>query len=250
MASTSESGALGARRENGRTAAAAATLAVGGLKLAGGAAMSLAAGAWRKAPGTAASPGVGAGSGKITTVEVRSHEGDSQPWVLVDVARSGAEAAETAKWSHKARAFRSLEKAEGERREHYARWSQAQAATLLALQRQAARGREEQAECVAFLQQRAAADTGYATTLSKHRLGGKPVSQLADLRAAALPGGAGSGCQALSDAGGCAELAAVMSVLGCMLTNAAERIQRFGEQGGLGKELQVGHGQCTATLLA
>ena len=48
------------------------------------------------------------------------------------------------------------------------------------------------------------------------RLCCEQVSELADLRAAALPGGAGSGCAPLCDAGGCSELAAVMSVLGCM----------------------------------
>ena len=55
------------------------------------------------------------------------------------------------------------------------------------------------------------------------------MSELADLRAAALPGGAGSGCAPLCDAGGCSELAAVMSVLGCMLHHAAEKLTRFGE---------------------
>ena len=52
---------------------------------------------------------------------------------------------------------------------------------------------------------------------------------MADLRAAALPGGAGSGCAPLCDAGGCSELAAVMSVLGCMLHHTAEKLTRFGE---------------------
>eukprot|EP00962_Isochrysis_galbana_P036964 scaffold12850_cov109-Isochrysis_galbana.AAC.8 len=221
----------------------AAQVAVGGLKIAGGAALRVAAGAWRRTPATRASAGwhdkSAGGGGKITTREVRSHEGDPQPWMLVDVAQSGAEATQSAKWSLKAQAFRSMEKAEEQRKEHFAQWSAAQASSLAALQRQAARGKEEQAECVAFLQQRAAADLAYAASFSKHRLGGKPVSQLADLRAAALPGVPGSGAPALSDAGGCAELAVVMSVLGCMLSHAADRLQRFGEQGGLGKELQA-----------
>ena len=52
---------------------------------------------------------------------------------------------------------------------------------------------------------------------------------MADLRAAALPGGAGSGCAPLCDAGGCSELAVVMSVLGCMLHHTAEKLTRFGE---------------------
>ena len=45
--------------------------------------------------------------------------------------------------------------------------------TLAALQKQAAKGREEQADCLSFLQQRAAADLAYAASFSKHRLGGK-----------------------------------------------------------------------------
>lgn len=57
---------------------------------------------------------------------------------------------------------------------------------------QVTRGREEQAECVAFLQQRAAADLAYAASFARHRLGGRSVAHLADLRAAALPGGAGT----------------------------------------------------------
>jgi hypothetical protein len=219
---------------------AAAHVAVGGLKIAGGAALRVAAGAWRRTPATrtcADMPGASGGGGTITTREVRSHEGDPQPWMLVDVAQSGAEATQSAKWSLKAQAFRSMEKAEEQRKEHYALWSTAQASSLTALQRQASRGKEELAECVAFLQQRAAADLAYAASFSKHRLGGKPIAQLADLRSAALPGAPGSGAPALSDAGGCAELAAVMSVLGCMLSHAADRLHRFGEQAGLSKEL-------------
>jgi len=193
-----------------------------------------ATGSWRTPP-----PPAAVMNAAITTSEVRSHEGDAQPWMMVDVARTDAEARLSAQWALKASAFRTLEQAETTRREHFSGWSAAQASTLAALQKQAAKGRGEQADCLSFLQQRAAADLAYAASFSKHRLGGKKVSELADLRAAALPGGAGSGCAPLCDAGGCSELAAVMSVLGCMLHHAAEKLTRFGESGGLAKELSA-----------
>ena len=50
------------------------------------------------------------------------------------------------------------------------------------LQRQSSAGREEQLECVTFLQQRAQADAQYATSITKQRLGRRPVAELSDLR--------------------------------------------------------------------
>ena len=106
--------------------------------VAGGAALRAATSAWRKATAHTAGPAaedVSVGAA-ITPREERSHEGDAQPWMLVDVARSEREAAQSARWSLKAHSFRALEKAEADRRDHFSRWSASQAATLCALQRQ------------------------------------------------------------------------------------------------------------------
>ena len=145
-----------------------ATIARSALRYAGGAAVRAATGSWRTPP-----PPAAVMNAAITTSEVRSHEGDAQPWMMVDVARTDAEARLSAQWALKASAFRTLEQAETTRREHFSGWSAAQASTLAALQKQAAKGRGEQADCLSFLQQRAAADLAYAASFSKHRLGGK-----------------------------------------------------------------------------
>ena len=122
------------------------------------------------------------------------------------------------------------------------------------LQKQAAQGKEEQSECVSFLSQRAAADAQYAQTISKQRLGGKHVAELGDLRNTTLAVPAPGAALPIADASGCEEVRAVRSVLGCMMVQCSEKLQRFAADDSLVKELAAAHAGyvsvCEATCSA
>jgi len=173
----------------------------------------------------------------ISTREVRSLEGDGQPWMLVELRQGSRRAMRSRQWALKNTAFSSLKVAEAERVAEFKRLSQQHGGTLALLQRQHALGREEQSECASFLTQRAAADAAYAHAMAKQRLGGRAVTALADLRSGDKYAVLASGAAPLCDASGCAEVRAALSVLGCMVAQCSEKLLRFAESGALAKEL-------------
>lgn len=106
------------------------------------------------------------------------------------------------------------------------------ARTLEMLQRQSAAGKEEQLEAVSFLQQRATADQQYAQSISKQKLGGRPVSELSNLRGTVSSSkadgqGGAADASALIDVSGVVAVSAIMSVLGSMMVQAGDRFHKF-----------------------
>lgn len=195
------------------------------------------------------------GDGVITTSELPSLEGDAQPWMLVELKQNDAQAQLSAKWATKNQAFHGLDTWERQRCAEHKQTSSQHAKVLEMLQRQSAAGREEQLECISFLQARAAADTAYANSITKAKLGGRPVSELSDLRgtlsaAKADKGGAADGIGArgaddsgleLIDASGVVAVSSVMGVLGCMMLQAGQRLHKFAESDSLQKDLAASH---------
>ena len=172
----------------------------------------------------------------VTTKDVPGPHPDSQPWTIVDVVSNSNG---TKKWTVKARAFQQITKREAKRAAGFTVFQKHNSATLDALQKITSRGKEEQTEAATFLQQRAAADSAYGAALLKQRLGGKFVSELADLRSGGLPGRGSSRLPAIDDAAGSAEARTAISVLGCMMAQTAEKLRRFGDSASLSKEINV-----------
>ena len=202
------------------------------------------------------------GDGVITTSELPSLEGDAQPWMLVELKQNDAQAQLSAKWATKNQAFHGLDTWERQRCAEHKQTSTQQARVLEMLQRQSAAGRDEQLECMSFLQTRAAADTAYANSITKAKLGGRPVSELSDLRGAlsaakaeqgaAADGrgarGADGGGAELIDASGVVAVSSVMSVLGCMMLQAGQRLHKFAESDSLHKDLAASHAAYAAAV--
>jgi len=107
------------------------------------------------------------------------------------------------------------------------------------LAKRAALGNQEQSEAVAYLTTRGAADAAYAAAISKQRLGGKPIVELGDLRSAAARAdhASSNAVVPLCDSGGILEVQSVMSMLGCMMMQAADKMARFAADDSLAKEL-------------
>ena len=186
----------------------------------------------RRLLGSGAEAQSGAGQeGQISTSEVSIEGGaDAQPWMLVELQQNDAQAAMSARWATKSTSFHALERWERERVAEYKKTAAQHMRTLELLQRQTAAGREEQLEAVTFFTQRAAADAAYAASITKQKLGGRPVSELSNLRgtlsaakaeAKGEAGGADAGASAaLLDVSGVVAVSAMMSVLGCMMLQA------------------------------
>jgi hypothetical protein len=93
-----------------------------------------------------------------------------------------------------------------------------------ALRKQCQAGREEQQECLAYLQQRTQADLEYARKLSGQRLGGRPLAERAKHGANGVAAAASP--TALGDASGAADLRCVQGVLACAVAQCAAKLQR------------------------
>lgn len=210
---------------------------------------------WRGVRGSTGATEVHGGyapeEGTISTSEVPALDGGGQPWTLVELKQSGAQARLSARWAAKAHSFHALDSWERQRCVEHKRTAAQHLHVLELLQRQSSAGREEQLECVTFLQQRAQADSHYAASITKQRLGRRPVAELSDLRStlmAAKAEGKGEGgaagaaaSAALIDASGVVAVSGVMSVLGCMMLQAGDRIQKFAESDSLQKDLAASH---------
>ncbi|KAL1527392.1 hypothetical protein AB1Y20_016060 [Prymnesium parvum] len=165
----------------------------------------------------------------MTTRELCEHEADGA-WTLVDVATGEGERRSTRR-----SAFEALSEWESARSADYKAVAEQYAQLFAMLQKQAAHGKEELAECHSFLCQRAAADAQYAQAISRHKLGGRQIVELGDLRkTAAAPEGT---ALPIVDAAGCEEVHAVRAVLGCMTVQCSEKLQRFAVDDTLLKEI-------------
>lgn len=220
-----------------------------------------------------AQAGVGEGNAgdSLTTTEVASGEGDKQPWLLVELTQSARRAVQSRQWAAKASAFEAVRSWETDRRAACARTAEAQASALSRLRGAIQHGKDEDAEVVAYMQGRAAADSAYAVALGRHRLGGRVVSEAGAIRGDGSAPRAAGGCvdASLVDASGseqariamlcycmpcyamsneqchdmiCYEqVRAVARVLGCMTAQCSEKLARFAESDNQAKELGAAH---------
>lgn len=188
---------------------------------------------------------------RVVMREVSSPDG-GEAWTLIDVAQSEVRTRQGKRWALKSSAFDAVRAWEARRSEAFSAVQQRYARTHDALARQAARGKDEGAGSLLFLQQRVAADTAYAQALSRQRLGGKPVTEWGAIKRtaarAAPPAAAAAAAEVLplQDSSGNEQVESVMHVLGSMTVQCAEKLSRFAEASSLAKELAAAHAAYTA----